>query len=427
MQKSLHHTVILTVTMALVLFGFISCIICARLYKETTVQSLQTAASISTAVGDTPQDVADILNRDSVHRIFISYTDPSGNVTFSSMPEGMAASEHFSVYTTGFNGGTISFYMAYPELFPGFSIMVWIAAGVIALIAILTFFITKKTSRRILKPINDLASQLEGMQLSNAQELETDCAELKPVVNTLKAKSHRVQVYVEEVEKTAEIRQDFRANVSHELKTPLTTIKGFGEMLENGLITKTADIKRYGGIICRESTRLLNLINDIIKIAEVDSMPAGLFEKVNFTECCKNAVDLLSVQAQKNNITIYFTGSKIIVDGIPSHLNELAVNLIDNAIKYNKPGGHVWVKLYRMTDYVILSVRDDGIGIPRSSLERIFERFYRVDKSRSRQSGGTGLGLAIVKHIASYHSGEVQVFSEENVGTEFVFKMKSQV
>lgn len=216
-----------------------------------------------------------------------------------------------------------------------------------------------------------------------------------------------------------EIRKDFSANVSHELKTPLTTIKGFGEMLENGIFTDMEAVKKYGGTIYRESERLLALINDIIRLSEIEELSADeSAEELCLIDLANDVEETLQLKADSHNITVSVSGEKFLVKANKSYMIELFLNLMDNAIKYNNEGGHVWVTIEKRNGLAYIIVKDDGIGISAEHQDRIFERFYRVDKSRSKQTGGTGLGLSIVKHIASYHNGSISINSEIGEGTE---------
>lgn len=231
-------------------------------------------------------------------------------------------------------------------------------------------------------------------------------------------------VDVTESIKVEEIRRDFAANVSHELKTPLTTIKGFGEMLSAGIITDRSDISRYGSTICREAERLILLINDIIRLSEIEEA-GSVKEKtpVDLLECVEEAKNVLQKIAAEKGVSIEIDGESAVVNGNKSYLNELVLNLADNAIKYNNVDGHVWISVKNFDSKAVLVVKDDGIGISKEHQERIFERFYRVDKSRSKQTGGTGLGLSIVKHIVNFHNGTISLKSEEGMGTEITVSL----
>jgi two-component system phosphate regulon sensor histidine kinase PhoR len=215
--------------------------------------------------------------------------------------------------------------------------------------------------------------------------------------------------------KVEQLRREFTANASHELKTPLTSILGYAEMIENNMV-KTEDVPRFASKIHQESKRMLMLTEDIMKLAELD--------EVRFEEVAKDSVDLFSVAeecasslepiAASKKIVMEVKGIATKIQGNRRLLFEMVYNLMDNAIRYNREGGSVLV----LVDEKSISVRDTGIGIPEKSQERIFERFYRVDKSRSKETGGTGLGLAIVKHVAESHYAKVILDSKENKGTE---------
>lgn len=222
--------------------------------------------------------------------------------------------------------------------------------------------------------------------------------------------------------KSEKIRHDFSANVTHELKTPLTTIKGFGEMLENGIITGADDVKKYGGTIFRESERLLLLINDIIRLSEIEEQTIEL-ESVRLDEVAYEVADILSHKAQQHGVEIILDVQSVTVMANRSYANELLINLADNSIKYNTRGGYVKIIVKDIGSRALIVVEDNGIGIPKESQERIFERFYRVDKSRSKQTGGTGLGLSIVKHIVTYHSGTISLKSSVGNGTKAIITL----
>lgn len=215
------------------------------------------------------------------------------------------------------------------------------------------------------------------------------------------------------------LRREFSANVSHELKTPLTTIRGFGELFGSGMITNIDDIKKYGSRIQQESQRLLFLINDIIRLSELDENNEVITASVNLMNTARETAEILFDKAKNADVNIIFEGDENLCCMCnESYIRELFTNLIDNAIKYNKKGGYVKVGIFFREGKNVIIIKDNGIGIPESDTERIFERFYRVDKSHSRQTGGTGLGLSIVKHIVAYHSGTVNLQSKLGEGTK---------
>ena len=213
-----------------------------------------------------------------------------------------------------------------------------------------------------------------------------------------------------------QMKREFTANVSHELKTPLQSIMGSAELLENGLV-KSEDQPRFIERIRSEAARLMALIEDIIRLSELDEGAAVPMETVDLLSVAKDAADTLQESANKKNVTLALEGESVRVQGVPRLIYEIAYNLCDNAIRYNRAGGHVSVRVQPENGYALLEVADDGIGIPEEHQRRVFERFYRVDKSHSRASGGTGLGLSIVKHAAALHHAEIELKSEVGKGT----------
>lgn len=224
---------------------------------------------------------------------------------------------------------------------------------------------------------------------------------------------------VSEWHKAEKIRREFSANVSHELKTPLTSISGYAELLKNGMV-KAEDIFAFADRIYLEGRRLIALVEDIIMISELDEKKVQLpVEKVNLLELAKRIAVRLLPQTQDKCIKITVSGDSVEILAIKQLMDELIYNLCENAVKYNKLNGQVEVHVFLQNENAVLTVSDSGIGISKQHQERVFERFYRVDKSHSKLTGGTGLGLSIVKHIAEYHNAEIKLESEENVGTIF--------
>ena len=211
-------------------------------------------------------------------------------------------------------------------------------------------------------------------------------------------------------------RQEFTANVTHELKTPLQSIIGSAELLENGLV-KPEDTNRFVGNIRKEATRLVTLINDIIRLSELDENTEPLVEMVNISEVADEVVEVLTASATKKNVSISVEGENLELKCIRRYIYEIIYNLCDNAIRYNVEGGKVTINIESKDGHILLSVSDTGIGISPEHQSRIFERFYRVDKSHSRETGGTGLGLSIVKHAVQFHGGKVEIKSEPQKGT----------
>ena len=211
-------------------------------------------------------------------------------------------------------------------------------------------------------------------------------------------------------------RQAFTANVSHELKTPLQAIIGSAELMENGIV-KTDDLPRFVGHIRKEASRLLYLIDDIIRLSQLDEGAEMDQEDVPLKQLAEEVCETLTDAAKLKDVTLEVTGEDVVMRGVRRLLYEILYNLCDNAIKYNRAGGSVTVSVSQRTNEICVSVKDTGIGIPPEHQDKIFERFYRVDKSHSKQSGGTGLGLSIVKHAVQYHHGKIVLASQVNVGT----------
>lgn len=211
-------------------------------------------------------------------------------------------------------------------------------------------------------------------------------------------------------------RQEFTANVSHELKTPLQSIIGSAELMENGIV-KEEDMPRFVGCIRKEASRLVALIDDIIRLSQLDAGTEMPREDVSLRVLSEEVCETLADSARRKEVSLEVTGDQGVVYGVQRLLYEIIYNLCDNAIKYNHPGGSVKVSVEQRPGAVYLKVQDTGIGISPEEQDKIFERFYRVDKSHSKQSGGTGLGLSIVKHAVQYHHGKINVESERNKGT----------
>lgn len=221
------------------------------------------------------------------------------------------------------------------------------------------------------------------------------------------------------------MRREFSANVSHELKTPLTSISGFGEMIANGMYANEADVRMFGQRIYSEAQRMVTLINTILHLSKLEENDTTItWGMVNMEEVVKYVVDIISPQAHHRGVTVLSETEPVYVHGNHSLLSELLVNLLDNAVKYNRQNGQVSVKLSKTADnHMVITVSDTGIGIPKDKQNRVFERFYRVESSRSKETGGTGLGLAMCKHIISRHHGTVTLDSVEGRGTTITVTM----
>ena len=270
-----------------------------------------------------------------------------------------------------------------------------------------------------------LAYLISKKLCDSLNKIDLDNPENSDVFTELKPFTKRISEENFEKKQRELLRQQFTANVSHELKTPLTSISGFAEILKTGVpagLVDTKTVTDFSSTIYDESQRMINLVNDIIKLSKLDEQSiTDTKEEVSLRIIAKEACETLQSAASMKNVKLILTGDSGFVMGVRSVLYEMVYNLCDNAIKYNKEGGSVFINI--KTDVspriVTLTVTDTGIGIANSEKERIFERFYRIDKSRSKELGGTGLGLSIVKHGAKYHGATVEVESKKGNGTCF--------
>lgn len=273
-------------------------------------------------------------------------------------------------------------------------------------------------SRAFISPLQKLVDQLgtpEWMKIENVYK------EIAPLVNTIRKQDLELQLTIEQLsnekQKIAHLKDEFTANASHELKTPLTSISGYAELIENDM-AKPEDVKMFAGKIHKEALRLQSIANDIITLSKLDGQQGELFdlnEKVNLWNVAHGCVEDLSLKASKKSVSVSLDGDKAAeIQGNSKLLYEMVFNLVDNSIRYTEQGGKVAV----VVEPGAIVVKDTGIGIPEECQSRVFERFYRVDKSRSKATGGTGLGLAIVKHIAEVLHATIQLNSAVGFGTE---------
>lgn len=271
------------------------------------------------------------------------------------------------------------------------------------LMTVLALFLAKWQTEKLIKPINelDLEHPLDNVVYS----------ELNPLLTAMDIQNR-------EKEAVSNMRKEFSANVSHELKTPLTSISGYAEIMKNGMV-RPADIPLFSERIYKEARRLITLVEDIIKLSKLDEESIELEkEEVDLYDLTREVISRLAPQASQKNVRMEMAGEPVKYFGIRQILDEMIYNVCENAIKYNNDGGRVTVWVGNTLDGAKVSVSDNGIGIPKEHQERIFERFYRVDKSHSKERGGTGLGLSIVKHGALLHGAKVSVESEPGKGTK---------
>ena len=277
-----------------------------------------------------------------------------------------------------------------------------VMAGLAVIMIILAYFMAKWQTNRLVKPIYEL-------DLEHPLENKT-YDELTPFLEAMDKQNR-------EKEAVSNMRKEFSANVSHELKTPLTSISGYAEIMKNGLV-RPADVPVFSERIYKEARRLINLVEDIIKLSKLDEESVELEkQEVDLYEMTREIVSRLAPQAQQRNIRMEVTGEPVTYFGIRQILDEMIYNVCENAVKYNNENGRVSVWVGNTLEGPKVTVTDTGIGIPMEHHERIFERFYRVDKSHSKERGGTGLGLSIVKHGALLHGAKVTVDSVPGKGT----------
>ena len=275
-------------------------------------------------------------------------------------------------------------------------------------------YMAGRVSKAVTTPINQIDL--------NEPDREKVYDEIEPLIDKIIKQNNQIDKQIEQLnmehEKQDNLRRDFTANVSHELKTPLTSISGFAEIIQNGMV-KEEDITRFAGKIHSEAQRLIILVGDIIKLSQLDGKDIAVkMEPIDLYETSQAVMGHLEATAEKRNIKMFLSGKHLVITGAEQIIEEMIFNLIDNAIKYNKTGGKIYVNILKNDDGINLSVEDTGIGIKDEDIGRIFERFYRADKSHSKEIGGTGLGLSIVKHGANFHNAKVFVKSKYKEGTK---------
>lgn len=288
--------------------------------------------------------------------------------------------------------------------------------SLVCVILIIELFLVQNQTKKLIEPIN---------QINLEQPLEYVCyEELRPLLFRLDQQNRQIQKQLEDLKKAESVRKEFTANVSHELKTPLMSISGYAELMMNGMVPPDR-VQDFSGRIYHESERLSNLVADIIQLSRLDEKNGEtMFEPVDIGELGEDVINNLQNKASKKNIKLDYESISAQVEGVRHVLYEMFYNITDNAIRYTSEGGEVKVFVGKLNGKPYFRVEDNGIGIPESEQQRIFERFYRVDKSHSRETVGTGLGLSIVKHGAVLHHAKILLDSEPGKGTkmEILFK-----
>lgn len=438
MKRKIYNRLFATATLAIVVTLLLTVAVCYNLLKKQVLEDsghyAQMAAGLLEGTEDIEKALAPLTGENGAQDIRITVIDHEGDVLYDSQVRADSLSNHKSrpevqealtdgsgfeirrsatldentyYYAMLLKDGTVlrvareadSIYKVMEYAVP---YLLLIVVSLLVVCGIVSYYLAEG----IIRPIRQIAES--GGETGEVSSYE----EMKPFIEA-------IQRQQDDVLENARLRQEFTANVSHELKTPLTAISGYAELVENGMVAEEGEVRRFCGEIHKNAGRLLVLINDVIRLSELDdSENQEAMEPVNLYECAKNCVDMLQLNAEKHGVTLTVSGVNVVISANHQMVDEVLYNLCDNAIRYNKEKGSVSVIVEDRLDLAVLTVKDTGIGIPREHQERIFERFYRVDKSRSKSTGGTGLGLAIVKHILLKLNAEIALKSEPGEGTE---------
>lgn len=377
---------------------------------DLTTSRITLAKPDGTILYDSEKDASDLENHKDRPEIIEAKKEGTGEVVRFSQ----TLSKQTFYYAVKLNDGNIlrvakTTDSVLSTMLSSFTLLGLLLIAILAL----AFFVVEKQTRRLIAPINEL--DLEHPLEHVAYE------ELRPLLNRVDEQNVQIAKQVEELKQAEMVRREFSANVSHELKTPLMSISGYAEIMRDGLV-QPQDVPEFAGRIYDEASRLTSLVQDIIEISKLDESKNMPFKDVDLYEMTQDICQTLMLPAKKKRVTVLMEGKSVSIQGVRHVLYEMLYNLVDNAIKYNKEGGYVKVLLAREKDGVRWSVEDNGIGIAKEEQERIFERFYRVDKSHSRKTGGTGLGLSIVKHGAALHHAKIVLNSEPGKGTKIVLR-----
>lgn len=301
------------------------------------------------------------------------------------------------------------------------TIFPFLLAGV-AIAFLFSLILTYRFTNTITRPLHEISYQ---MAMVNSNDLDFKFThykydELNIISDTTLKLRDEIKEYLKKNEFEKNIRQEFFSNASHELKTPITSIRGYAELLDQGFVKDEATQKDFIARILKETENMTSLINDILMISRLETKDAEVvFSRVRISPLVNEVFESLEPVASDYQVTLHQECEPIIIEASMKQLRELFVNLISNGIKYNHPGGDVWVLVSRKAEMMEIVIKDNGMGISHEDQERVFSRFYRVDKGRSKRSGGTGLGLSIVKHIVEYYDGEIKLESEIGKGSIF--------
>ncbi|MDD6812043.1 MAG: ATP-binding protein [Lachnospiraceae bacterium] len=441
MKKKINRQLLMISFVAVIVTLILVVGVFYRLFQRQVIADLKTYAHVLADI-ENQQEGRQLIYNSSVEEVRITMISPDGKVVYDSdvaaeemdnhakRPEVMEAflkGEGQSIrqsstmkmntyyYTILLQDGNVlrvarEAHSIWSILYSALPVIAVSLFGLAVICVVLSHFITKS----LVKPIEEMAADMDHISEVNVYD------ELVPFAETIQ-KQH------DAILKNANMRQEFTANVSHELKTPLAAISGYSELIENGMASGE-DVVRFASGIHQSANRLLVLINDIIRLSELDVMDQKVpFETISLYDIARDTVDMLQIRAENRSVILTMEGNPCNILGDRQMIEELIYNLCDNAICYNNLGGSVHVIADIIDGNPTLEIKDTGIGIPEKHQERIFERFYRVDKSRSKSTGGTGLGLAIVKHIVAVHNAKIDLKSEVGKGTDITitFQMPS--
>lgn len=300
-------------------------------------------------------------------------------------------------------------------IFPVLLVGICLALAVSVVIAV-------RFADNITTPLQEISGEMEKVRLEKPDFSITEYKykELNVISATTAKMAEEIHAHLNQLEREKKIRQEFFSNASHELKTPITSIRGYAELLDQGFIKDEMVRKDFYSRILKETSNMTNLINDILMISRLETKEAEVtISAVRVSPLLDEIFESAEPIAAEYQVSLHGEAAPVIVEASAKQLRELIMNLVNNGIKYNHPGGNVWVSIQQLEENLVISVKDDGCGISREHQERIFERFYRVDKGRSKKMGGTGLGLSIVKHIVEYYGGNIHLESEIGEGSCF--------
>lgn len=297
------------------------------------------------------------------------------------------------------------------------------AVGILVFLLVILFVLSNRLTEMMLSPVKRAADSIESILSGKTVQESAIYPEVRPFIQTIDHQKRQIDMAITELREAEKIRRDFTANVSHELKTPLTSINGFAEMIASGT-TDADDTIKFAGIIKKEGTRLLQLIDDIISLSRLDANQIRHdFETIELDDVAGKIADQLRFRAVEKKIKLSLEAAPVTIRGDLRMIEDLLYNLADNSIKYTDMGGEVLISVYGNDEHGVVKVSDTGIGIPKEDQTRIFERFYQVDKSRSKKAGGSGLGLSIVKHIVQSHGGSIDLKSSPGNGTTISIRL----